>query len=199
VAEKRARANLARAAARLAARHSLVLPPLVLMTDDDRLPDPLAAAQALPRGSMVIVRAGADSRRTKLAADIMRIAQTRFLMVLIASDPALAARIGADGLHLPEARASEAAHWRARHPRWLITTSAHGAARVPDAVNAVFLSSVFPTESHKGRAALGPIRASAIARAMDKPVYALGGITARNAAQLGYVFTGIAAIGALAV
>jgi thiamine-phosphate pyrophosphorylase len=199
VAEKRARLNLARGAARLAAQHNTRLPALVLMTDDDRLSDPLGAAHALPRGSMVIVRARQSVHRAELAAEILKIATERSLFVLIAADAALAARLGADGLHLPEARAREAAHWRTLHPRWVITTSTHGTSRIPPAVDAVFLTSVFPTQSHKARAHLGPMKASVIAATIRKPVYALGGIDSCNAARLSNAFAGIAAIGALSV
>ncbi len=198
MAEKRARRNLARAAARLGAREALPLPSLILMTDDDRLLDPLTAVRALPRGSMVVVRARDALRRAELAAQTMAIARERFLVVLVADDPSLAARLGADGLHLPEARARDAAHWRALHPRWLITVSSHGAARIPAEADAVFLSNIFATGSHPGRAGLGPIKAGTVARAMRKPVYALGGVTPQNASRLPNAFVGIAAIGGLA-
>jgi thiamine-phosphate pyrophosphorylase len=65
------------------------------------------------------------------------------------------------------------------------------------ALDAVFLSPVFPTGSHKGAAALGPARAAFIAARAPVPVYALGGITARNAALLASSFSGIAAIASL--
>ncbi len=61
-----ARAKLARAAARLNARCGL--PAIILLTDDERLSDPLAAARALPKGSMVIVRARQAAQRAHLAA-----------------------------------------------------------------------------------------------------------------------------------
>jgi thiamine monophosphate synthase len=44
---------------------------------------------------------------------------------------------------------------------------------------------------------LTPVRANAMAHALSIPVYALGGVTARNAPRL-HGFAGIAAIGALA-
>lgn len=197
MAEKRARLNLARAAAKLAVRRALALPSLILMTDDDRLPDPLAAARALPRGSMVVVRARDSARRAELAAEILALARNRTLIVLIADDALLASRLGADGIHLPQARSQTAAHWRARYPRWLITVSAHGEMRVPDAADAVLLSAIFATNSHPDRAGLGAVRASLIAERLRKPVYALGGIDAQNAGRLGPAFVGIAAIGAL--
>jgi thiamine-phosphate pyrophosphorylase len=173
-----------------------LLPPLALMTDDERLADPLAAARALPRGSMVVVRARDAARRAALAQAMAALSGARGLVVLIADDPALAAR--ADGLHLPQARAAQAVHWRAAHPRWIITAAAHGATVSDDSLDAVFLSPVFPTASHPERAALGAARANAMAQALTVPAYALGGIDARNATLL-RGFVGIAAIGALEV
>jgi len=197
------RRNLARAAARLAARRGLIVPPLILMTDDERLADPLAAAHALPRGSMVVVRARDATRRAALAKAIIWLSRARGLFVLIANDAALAASCGADGLHLPEACLGEAAPQRARHPAWLISASAHSLAALGKAmrlpIDAVLLSPVFATKSHPGRTALTLARANLIARAANVPVYALGGVTARNAGLLAGSFTGIAAIGALDV
>jgi thiamine-phosphate pyrophosphorylase len=64
-------------------------------------------------------------------------------------------------------------------------------------LDAVFLSPVFPTTSHNGARALTPVRAALIARHGMVPVYALGGVTARNAALLAPAFSGIAAISSL--
>ena len=193
------RRNLARVAARLAVANGSPLPFLALMTDDERLPDPVSAAGALPRGSMVIVRSRDAVRRAALAARMMKLARSRGLVVLIAGDPALALAVGADGVHLPEARVGEAAGLRARH-RFIVTAAAHSLASLRKAcwLDAVFLSPVFPTASHPGRASLGPLRAAAIARAARLPVYALGGVDHANAGRL-RGFAGLAAIGALAV
>lgn len=175
-----ARARLARAARRL-----------VLMTDDARLPDPVAAARLLPKGSIVVLRS--RERLETLARALLRLP----VAVLIAGDPELAARLGAQGFHLPEIRAREAAHWRARFPDMFITASAHSLRALSRRhVDAMFLSPVFPTASHPGRTALTAARANLIARQVCVPVYALGGIDARNAPLL-HGFAGIAAIAAL--
>ena len=193
------RRRLARAAARLAVHARYALPPLVLFTDDDRLADPLAAARAMPRGSMVVVRSRDGARRAALARAMVDLARSRALIVLVAGDGALASACGADGVHLPEARLGEAAAWRARR-RFLITGSVHSMAGLAKAnlADAVFLSPVFPTRSHPGRAALPAVRANAIARGARLPVYALGGVEAANAGRLSG-FAGIAAVGALDV
>ena len=168
------------------------------MTDDVRLPDPVAAARALPSGSLVIVRARDAAKRAVLASQLRTIAWTRSLVLLVADDPALARAIGANGLHLPEARAHQAAHWRAENPGWLITAAAHSLGAVLKAghADAVLLSPVFATDSYKNAAALSAARARLIARAVTTPVFALGGVTAKNAALLSG-FAGIAAISAL--
>jgi thiamine-phosphate pyrophosphorylase len=167
------------------------LPALVLMTDDSRLRDPLAAARALPKGSMVVARARHGLE--PLARALLKARCT----VLVAGDPLLAVRLGAHGIHLPQARAGEAAHWRARYPDMLITASAHSLRALGrEHVDAFFLSPVFETESHPGRASLGAVRANLMARQVRVPVYALGGIDARPVARLSG-FLGIAAIGAL--
>lgn len=192
------RGTLARVALRLNAGN---LPPLVLMTDDERLPDPCAAARLLPRGSLIVLRARDERRRKELAAALAWIAQARSLFLLIADDPELAR--SAHGVHFPEARMGAIAYWRARRPDWLLTASAHSLRAVQRAAlfgaDAVFLSPVFSTASHPGRAALTPIRLRLMTQETRVPLYALGGINAGNAQQLlDAGLAGIAAIGGLA-
>jgi thiamine-phosphate pyrophosphorylase len=199
--DKLARAKLARAAAALNARSGSTLPALILMTDDERLIDPAAAARALPSRSMVVLRARAESRRAELALELRAITRAIGNKLLIANDADLVTRVEADGIHLSEVRAHEAPHWRAEHSGWIITAAAHAlAATHVSAVDAVFVGPVFPTSSHPGAAALGPAQLDLIARQSPVPVYALGGITADNAQQLADMkLAGLAAIGALAV
>jgi thiamine-phosphate pyrophosphorylase len=201
--EKLARLRLARAATALNRSAKCKLPALVLMTDDERLPDPLAAARALPRGSMIVVRARQSSHRAKLAWSLRAIARDRGLSLLVANDPALADRVQACGLHLSEANARRAAEWRARRPQWLITAAAHSLAACSRArqwgADAAFLAPVFATATHPNERGLGPVRARVLAGMAPLPVYALGGMTAQSATRLRHSeFAGIAAIGALA-
>ena len=142
----------------------------------------------------MVIRAREAKQRRALAEDLYGIAR-----LLIADDPALAQAIGAAGLHLPERRMKEALHWRARHRHWIITSSAHSLKPLMAAhgLDAVFLSPVFATASHRSARPLTPLRAAFIAARAPVPVYALGGITARNAALLAPAFSGIAAISSL--
>ncbi len=196
------RLRLARAAARLNEARGSALPHLVLMTDDERLPDPVRAAAALPPGSMIVLRSRQSSHRAKLARRLCTIARVRRLKLLIANDPELARRVKADGVHFSEANACEAAVWRVRQPNWLITAAAHSLHASLQAqrfgVDAVLLAPVFATGSHAGRVAFGAARARAIVRQLPKPIYALGGISSRNMTRLADSrFAGLAAIGAL--
>lgn len=204
MADSLARAQLARAAAALAHAARSPLPALVLMTDDARLPDPRAAIGALPRGSLVVLRAREKARRVALANQFVPLACERGLKWIVADDPALAAQLDADGVHFPERKISHAAHWRALRPGWLITCAAHSLRACLHAkqagASAVLLSPVFPTASHVGESGLGGPRARLIAQAAPLPAYALGGVDARTARRLaGSAFAGFAAIGSLAV
>lgn len=163
------------------------------MTDDDRLPGPVAAARALPKGSLVIVRSRDAKRRRRLGEELR--AKTNGLILLAADDPVLAGEL--HGLHLSEIRARDAAHWRALRPHWIITVAAHSprALHAPYA-DAAFLSPVFPTGSHPEAHTLTAARARLITQKALLPVLALGGVTAQNAGLLSG-FSGIAAIEAL--
>jgi thiamine-phosphate pyrophosphorylase len=150
------------------------------MTDDDRLPDPVGAARALPKGSLVIVRARDVKRRRRLGEELR--AKTSGLILLASDDPVLADHL--HGLHLPEMHARDAAHWRALRPHWIITVAAHSprALHRPYA-DAALLSPVFATRSHAQARVLTAVRARLIAQKALLPVLALGGVTAKNAIE----------------
>ena len=166
------------------------LPPLILMTDSRRLADPERAVPRLPAGAAVILRHRDPVRRATLAALLIGPCRARGVRLLIAGDARLAAAVGADGLHLPEAMARRGpgawSMWQ--RPDWLITAAAHGPAALCRAARAgahgALLSPVFPTASHPGAAALGPLRFARLVRESPLPVYALGGIDNATARRL---------------
>ncbi|MDE0944892.1 MAG: thiamine phosphate synthase [Alphaproteobacteria bacterium] len=177
------------------------LPNVLLLTDQARLPEPIAAARHLPRGGGIILRNYEDPHRQALGRDLMTLCKIRGLYLLIAGDWQLAWKLGAHGVHLPE--------WQTmrppivcRKPGWIMTAAAHSrpallrAARL--GVHGVLLSPIFPTASHPGASVLGSLQFSRLAVPSSIPVYGLGGITARNARRLNNSgAVGIAAISAL--
>ncbi|MDH5749852.1 MAG: thiamine phosphate synthase [Rhodospirillales bacterium] len=180
------------------------LPPLILVTDADRLADPETAVRRLPRGSAVILRHYRDPRRRELAHRLAAVCRRHALRLLIAGDARLARAVGADGVHLPEALVRHGCRsWRLwRRPGWIVTAAAHSPAALRAAAqagaDAVLLSPVFATRSHPDRPPLGVLKFQAWARRCSLPVYALGGITRRTAPRLTQTrAVGLAGIGGL--
>ncbi|WP_230164346.1 thiamine phosphate synthase [Roseomonas sp. CECT 9278] len=143
-------------------------PWLWLFSDPLRLPDPLAAAARLPRGAGVVAR-GVDP---EVLAALAVLARRRGLALVVAGDGRAGLALGG-GVHVPDRRPTR--HLlplllarRAGAPGAWLTMAAHGgagaAARArrlrPDLV---FLSPIFPTASHPGAPALGPLRWAAAA------------------------------------
>lgn len=158
-----------------------------LMTDE-RQGDALWRALArLPRGSGVVFRhyATPAAERRRLFARIRRVARRRGLLLVRAGDRAMPGEGGTHG----------------RRGRGVTTWPAHDRRQAVVAVRAgagvVFVSPVFATRSHPGTAAIGPVRAAAIARGLRVTTIALGGMTEarfRHVRALG--FDGYAAIDA---
>ncbi|MGE4063896.1 MAG: thiamine phosphate synthase [Rhodospirillaceae bacterium] len=165
--------------------------------------DVAAAVRSLPRGTGIIFRHYGAPNRVALAHDLAKLSRARGLIFLIARDWRLAARVRADGIHLPEfaaARgpASGARLWRKQRRAWL-TVAAHTSAGLARAravaADAALLAPVFPTRSHPERKALGLVRAAALVRRAGLPVLALGGATPEKLTQLRAAgFAGIAGI-----
>jgi thiamine-phosphate pyrophosphorylase len=180
----------------------LSLPRLWLFTDDQRLPDPRASVARLPRGRAgVVLRHDHHPSRVVLGRELARICRARRLVLVVAGDVRLAARLRA-GVHLRGGR------WPGpiRHPG-VVTSSAHSIADLRRArvagAGLTFLSPAFPTASHPGAPGLGPLRWAAMARAAtlrgaDAGIAALGGVDGRTVKRLPpRLFRAVGAIGAL--
>lgn len=181
----------------LAPRTRTCLPRLWLFTDSLRLPDPLGAVGRLPRGRAgVVFRHDSDPGRSALGREIARICRDRRLVLVVAGDSRLAAALRAG------------VHWRGGRrpgpvrPCGVITSSAHSVAEIRRAAGAgaalIFLSPAFPTASHAGAPALGPLRWAALARraGVITRMAALGGVDGRSILRLSRCFAA-GAIGAL--
>jgi thiamine monophosphate synthase len=193
-------AQLRSAARRLAQGSGGVV--LVGMTDATRLPDPLAALDALPRGEALIWRSYGERPIAAAMQHVARVARAKGCLLLLAGEPGPARRLGVDGLHLPE-RFLKRPY---RESYGIVTAAAHSEAAVHEAAragaNAILISPVFPTASHPGAPALGILKFAVLARlarSLGMAPYALGGITTADDVKrlTGTGAAGIAGIGFL--
>ena len=116
--------------------------------------------------------------------------------VLVNGDAQLARAAGADGLHLP-ARQLKALNQRPPFP--LVAASCHDAAELQQAARLgcdfAVLGPVEATASHPGKVGMGWQEFAALVAGLPMPVYAIGGLAARDIATAqGAGAQGIAAI-----
>lgn len=157
------------------------LPALWLVSDARNDGALEAVLKRLPRGSGLIFRhyhLSEPQRRARFRA-LRRVARRRGHRVVLAGTPAQAHRWGADGAYGTAASL-------ARGPALLRLATAHSLREVGRArrADAVLLSPVYPTRSHRGAAVLGPVRYRLLARQARVPVIALGGMSAARARGL---------------
>jgi thiamine-phosphate pyrophosphorylase len=177
---------------------------MLLFTDPARTPDLVAAAARLPRGCGVVFRPFGAASAFDQGRALAKVCRRRGLVLLVGADPRLAARLNADGVHLPQRLGGRAGAIRALRARFLVTAAAHDFPAALRArrggVQALVISPVFASNSPSAGRPIGPLALARLARLAGAPAYALGGVNARTAralAQTGVV--GLAAIEALAL
>jgi thiamine-phosphate pyrophosphorylase len=176
------------------------LPPLILITDEQRLPDPLGAIAQLRAGDAVLLRHYGAPQRRDLAFALAARCHAARIRLIVGGDLDLARAVEADGVHFPQGLAPGGAG-AAKAAGFLVTVAAHDGPALAVATqmqaDAVLLSPVFETASHPGAPALGVNRFTALVRKSGVPVYALGGVSATTVGQLRHSgAVGIAAVGA---
>lgn len=159
------------------------LPKIWLMTDERIKKKALIrAVRSLPRHAGVIFRHHSvkKAKRQALFERVRIEASRREIPVLLAGDPRLAKAWGADG-------------WHGRRigrpfPGALHTAPVHSVAEMRSAeragADALLISPVHATRSHKKEKPLGRVRFGLLARQARRPVIALGGMTASHARAL---------------
>jgi thiamine-phosphate pyrophosphorylase len=164
------------------------LPGLLFFTDPERTPEPEAIAATLPRGAGVVFRSFGAADAAARGARLKAIARERGLVLLIGADAPLAARLRADGVHLPQRLAHRARRLKAARPGWIITAAAHSAAAARKALamgaDAVVVSTVFASRSASAGRPMGAVRLALLVRRVKGPVYGLGGIDNKKARLL---------------
>ncbi len=164
--------------------------------------------EALPGQVVIVLRdRGLSARRRLAMGEELLVAARRGGQMLVVSDRAdLARALGADGLHLPAVGFSPTdadSAWNG--PSQWLSRAGHGLERLGDAelavLSAVIVSPVW--EPRKGRSALGESglrqRVHDVkGRGPHLAIYALGGVSAENAAKsFECGADGVAAMGAL--
>ena len=151
--------------------------PEVWLVSDERNDVVLEAAlMRLPRGSGFIFRhyhLTDGARRARFVA-LARLARARGHLVALAGTPREARRLSADLAYGPDGDLVPVHSLR----------EMAGAKRA----KAVLLSPAFPTRSHPGGIALGPLRFRLLAARAAVPVIALGGMNPRTARRLGWAY-----------
>jgi len=161
------------------------LPSLILVTDPERTPDPVALAERLPRGSGVIFRGFGRKGARETAQQLAAVARRRGLVLLIGAG---ALRVAGSGVHLPERMVHRAGALKRTQPGLMVTVAAHSPAALVGArragADAALLSTVFMSQSPSAGRPLGPVRFAALVRHAGLSVYALGGVNTKNAPRL---------------
>ena len=175
------------AAARLSASHlPPALPPAWFVTDPARTPDPAAIASGIPAGFGVIYRHFGAADREGVARALAGICRRRGLAFLVAADPGLAVKVGADGIHWPFRLRHGARRWQTRFAVQMVSAHSGREMRVAAAlpVDGVLLSTVFASRSASAGTAMGALRFRQLVRDAGLTVYALGGVTPENAGAI---------------
>ncbi|MEM9571334.1 MAG: thiamine phosphate synthase [Pseudomonadota bacterium] len=176
------------------------LPPLLLLTDPERIPNPVSLVDKLPAGSGLIYRHFGAEDRFEIAARLSQKCKEHKIAFLISADPDLARATNAAGIHWPE-------KWISRARRWqrcfrIQTASAHTPHAIRTARNAgmdaALVSTVFVSASSSAGRPIGSIRLRKLQQTAGIPLYGLGGINAQNAQQVS-AYSGIASVSGLAI
>lgn len=138
----------------------------------------------LPRGSGFIYRHYHLPPAARLARfrELARICRRHRHCVILADSTMTAREWGADGSYGAPRQLAP------RRAGLLLLASAHDMREIAEArrfdADAVLLSPAFPTASHPGEPALGPVRFRLLARHAGMPVIALGGMNLHGARRL---------------
>ena len=159
--------------------------PLLWLLSDERNDVGIEETFAnLPKASGFVFRhyhLDGDKRRDRFT-HLANLARSHRHRVVLSGDIETAREWSADGVY------GSAALQPA--PGLLRLATAHDGAELQAAnaagVDGVFLSPVFPTRSHPGAGALGPMGFAVLAQQSLAPVIALGGMTAARAQVLGW-------------
>lgn len=178
------------------------LPPLIYMSEYRAEHNPLHSIKII-RPMVVIIReyAAPDQRQARIR--LIQSCQKLHLPFIISADYQLAIKYRAVGVHLPRYLQKDCAFIRSKLPsHMIITASAHSLKDITrhqySPIDASLLSPIFATSSHPDalpvpRQILRQLQS--VTKNTQHPIYALGGIQAKNVGLLRhYAISGLAGI-----
>ena len=156
------------------------LPYIWMFTDSIKTSKPVKLTKSLPTKSGVVIRHYNSKNKETIIRNILNIKKRKNLTVLISGK--YRRNLNVDGNHLPKwLNCNNKIHK-------MVSISVHTGRDVRKSINVkadlVFISSVFPSSSHKSKQHLGVIKLGLLARLFKKDVIALGGINNKNIARL---------------
>jgi len=169
---------------------------LLLLTDSKRFKDNQSMLDVLELAlqggvdTIVLREKALDSAKLLALASSVRILTKQYqARLMIHSQADIAKAVSADGVHVDSASIPEIGKIKAwLNTDMLVSASCHDESELMQAQNQgadfVFLSPVFPTQSHPGAPSLGTEKFLQLSAQMSIPVIALGGIDAQNKHQL---------------
>jgi thiamine-phosphate pyrophosphorylase len=172
------------------------LSPLIAMSDPIRTPDILSWAESLPENCALIYRF--HQFDLEVARSLRAISIRKKQQFLIrAEEPCLPC----DGQHfIRNTPISTLTAFKQAYPKKLITLAGlkEGAYSEPlPKLDGLLVSSIFPSQSPSAGSPIGTESLAEKARQYSVPIYALGGVNQKNAAQLNTTgIAGIACVGA---
>ena len=156
------------------------LPYIWMFTDSIKTSKPVKLTKSLPTKSGVVIRHYNSKNKETIIRNILNIKKRKNLTVLISGK--YRRNLNVDGNHLPKwLNCNNKIHK-------MVSISVHTGRDIRKSINVkadlVFISSVFPSSSHKSKQHLGIIKLGLLARLFKKDVIALGGINNKNIARL---------------
>lgn len=171
--------------------------PYIFMSDPERTPDVLRAVARLPEGATFIYRHFGADNAFEMASALRQVCFVRGIQFLIGQDEALARRVGADGLHLPERDLAKGSVLRQRYPDWVLSGAVHHRRNLENIhdLDGIIVSPVFESASASAGELIGIMGLQKIIQSTPCPVFALGGVNAQTVGSLiGVGVAGIAGV-----
>ena len=180
------------------------LPRIIIVFNEKEFNKNFFLKLKIPNGAAILLRSYKIKGRKKIAKQLLKFFKIKKLKLLISEDIKLARDINADGVHFPTYMVKkDIINWSLINKikikkNLIITTAIHNSKELENAqlfdFDAGLLSPVFPSKSHPNGKSLGIRKFSKLVDKSDLPIYALGGINAKNIKSLfqtdiiGYAF-----------